>query len=138
VTQDERMTALFDLLVASPEGLTWEQIANEMGWDRRATDKTIHDLRMFLGDDDTINLPAERPLDGGKWTYKLTGTFDLTAEWVNNRLQDFSTRLFTMYAMVKSLVKHLDGRTIEGRKAARWERHLRRLIEDLADIDEAS
>lgn len=130
----DRVNVLFDLLAASPEGLTMGDIALGLGCGRRLADKAVHDLRIVLGDSDTINVPSDPQGRGEPWLYFLKGDIDGNRRWITNRLGDTESRLRTMRALAASLVSGSDGRTVDGRRARLIERALRRLIEDLDDL----
>jgi hypothetical protein len=131
-----RRDALFDLLVASPQGVTVDEIAFRLVCSLNRVRLAIRDLRIFLGDDDTINVPCRPQGTDERWLYTLeSGLTDSTRIWSANRIGDTETRLHTMHAVSSSAVAATDERTIEGRKARVIERGLRRTIEDLEEID---
>jgi hypothetical protein len=142
--REERRDVLYDQLVANPDGITVEDMIDEhaktyfgTSWDglyRMARD-AIHDLRLFLGEVDSINLICDPQGKGERWLYRLVGTPAEATPWLQNRFDDTESRLFTIESVARSMVTATDGRTKRGRKARVTERALRRLREDLADID---
>jgi hypothetical protein len=135
--RSERRDHLFDLLVASPLGVTIIDIRDELGSTLSQARRAVQDLRRFLGDFDDVNVPAVSQGYNQRWLYTLVqGMTDATRWWTANRIVDTASRLVTMHAVAASIVRATDGRTIEGRKARMIEVGLRHLIEDLQTIGE--
>jgi len=130
-TRELRRDALFDILVANPQGLDVDDMCDELALSYPQVKTAISDLRLFLGDVDSINLPCDPTPNCGRWLYRLVGTLDDVRPWVTNRIGDSESRIRTMTAMLSSIVSATDGRSIQGRKARIMERQLRRLVEDL-------
>ena len=129
--RQDRATELFDLLVSSPDGLTVPYLREKLSWRENHAREAIHDLRLMFGEIDEINLICE-PIDGrGPWTYRLVGTTEDADEWTQIRMRDIDSRMVTVHALTRSLVKATDGRSSTGRKARLLERTFRHLIEDL-------
>lgn len=133
-TRTNRVNVLFDLLAGSPDGLTAGDIKAGLGCTKRLAENAIHDLRIVLGDSDTINVTCDPQGIRESWLYRLVGDIDGSRRWIANRLGDTETRLRTMQALAASLVNGSDGRTLDGRRARIIEKALRRLIEDLDDL----
>lgn len=136
-SSEARRDALFDLLVSHPNGLTVTEIELLLACRRDQANRAVHDLRLFLGEFDDINLPCTPPGAGGsrnQWVYHLSGNLDDAREWFANRVADADSRLHVMHAMFRSLVKGSDGRTTIGQKARVIEKGLRRIVEDLDDL----
>ena len=79
---------LFDLLASTPNPMTGSQMRAMLGWRSRRFEQAVHDVRMVLGEDDSINLVATRPAKGGEWLYELTGSPGRARFWQANRLVD--------------------------------------------------
>lgn len=138
--REEELAALLDLVVAHPEGVTRSQIGDAIG--NHHTYRTwvvVHGFRLLFGDDDTINLVCVPNGRGQPWLYKLTGTFDGdegVENWALNRLGDAESRLETMAAMLASVRRNVDGRTVPGRKARIMARAIDRAREDIAELSD--
>jgi len=133
--RSERRDHLFDLLVASPHGVTIDNIREGLGSTHAQARKAVRDLRRFLGDFDDVNVPAVPNGQNQPWLYTLAhGVTDATRKWTTNRIGDTQSRLVTQHAVAASIVKATDGRSIEGRKARMTEVGLRHLLENLAAI----
>lgn len=132
--REVRRDALFDLLAGTPDGLTVDDMGAALDCSHRQVRTSIHDLRLFLGDSDTINLPCEPQGSGERWMYRLVGDLDGTRRWMTNRLGDVDSRIRTMRGLAASIVNGTDGRTYDGRRSRLIERALRRLVEDLDDL----
>jgi hypothetical protein len=130
----DRRDALFDLLVSRPAGLTQAEIELLLPCRPDQAKQAIHDLRLFLGEFDDVNLPCSPQPGGGQWIYQLSGNLDDAREWFANRIGDAESRLRVMHAMFASIAKGTDVRTSDGRKARLIERGLRRVVEDLDDL----
>jgi hypothetical protein len=130
--RDDRRDQLFDYAVATTT-MTIHDIAAELDVPIRVANEAVHDLRIFLGDFDSMNFPCEPDPDdlNGPWLYRLAGTLDDVRLWATNRVGDAETRLRTIQAMLTSIVRATDGRTTEGRRARVMETALRHLVEDL-------
>ena len=127
--------ALFDALVANPDGLDIEQIRTELECGPNLAKRAVRDLRLMLGDFDDINVPCIPQGAGERWLYVLqAGVGDDVREWSDHRLDDGETRLRTIRAMLSSAVAATDGRTSSGKRARIMERGVRRMIEDLDEL----
>lgn len=126
---------LFDLLASEPKPMTADDIMASLGWRSRRFEQAVHDVRITLGEDDTINLVATPQPGGGGWRYELTGAPATARPWQANRLVDLDSRIRTMRAVAASLRRALDARTIDGRKAKVLHRTLDYLIDTLDDLD---
>jgi anaerobic glycerol-3-phosphate dehydrogenase len=133
----DRVNLLFDLLASEPDGLTITDIMTGLDCARRQANTAIHDLRIVLGDSDTINITCDPQGEREKWNYRLVGDLDGNRRWIANRLGDTETRLRTLRAIARSLVSGTDGRTLDGRRARLINKALQRLIEDLDELLEA-
>lgn len=133
-TRTERVGALFDLLAGEPDGLTVTDMRCALGCGVTATEQAIRDLRLTLGDSDSINVVCDPQGQGEEWRYRLVGDLDGNRRWIANRLGDTESRLRTMRAVATSLVAATDGRTLDGRRARLIDKALRRLVEDLEEV----
>src|SRR5262245_40860874 len=132
-----RMDALFDLLVARVT-VTIYDIMDELRCNHRAANEAVHDLRMLLAYDDTINLVATPQGPREPWLYSLEGSIDPSRPWITNRIGDSETRVTTINAVCRSLVSANDGRSIEGRKARVLEMGTRHIMEQIHAIDDGA
>lgn len=132
--REGRRDELFDLLVSNPGGLNVNDMMDQLGFTHKQVNEAIHDLRAYLGEYDSINLPCQPQGRGERWLYQLVGTFAGVRDWTANRVGDSESRIRTMQSMLTSIVSATDGRTNEGKRARTMERALRRLVEDLDDI----
>ena len=129
----ERVGDLFDYAVAHPDGFTYVDVENDLGWDRGLFSWVARNLRAEFADD-SVNLICEPQGQYEPWLYRLVGTADDARIWSTNRIADLEGRLHTMASVSESVKNATDGRTTEGRKARKINRTLVRLIEDLEDI----
>lgn len=137
--RDDRRDLLIDFLTATPSGGSLADIMMALGISNASLIRTaIHDARIHLGDNEDMNLVWDMGYDGfANWThiYRLVGSLDEARPWVRNRLDDAETRFTTIEAVTASIVRGTSGRTRDGRRARVIERSLRRMREDIADID---
>lgn len=135
----ESIARLFDFAANHPEGFTYLDAAKEppegLGWNRTRLIKIARSLRLFLGDDDTINLTCDSQGANMPWVYKLVGTWDGSRDWCTNRLDDAETRLITMIAVLAPIVRNTDGRSRDGKRARIMARQFQRAQEDLMEVD---
>jgi hypothetical protein len=138
MNHDDRVTRMWDYLVAHPEGVTIDDLAADQEADLTTTRKVLQGLRDLLGGGDTINVVCE-PIPGkpkGRWRYTLVGNPEGARWWSTNRITDTERRLLTIHDIAASMVAATDGRTIVGRKARVIQLWLGRCIEDLQRIGE--
>jgi hypothetical protein len=129
---DEEVAALFDFAVAHPEGVTRQQIANELHCGCRRVDDVIRALRLVFADD-SINLVGQ-PNGRGPWLYFLRGTVDEVRPWIAREFAYGESFLGTMRAVLTSIDNAVDGRKVDGRTVRIWRRTVTRALEDLADL----
>lgn len=130
---DEEVTDLFDLLV-SRQTVTIDEIADHLKIDTRRAREVVHQLRLVFGADDSINLVCTPNGTRQRWLYALVGEIDGSTPWIANRVGDAATRLETMEAVMTSIERATDGRSIEGRRARIIRRACTRAREDLAEL----
>jgi len=133
--REDRALELWDYAVSKPDGFTADECEKALKWEHAIFNIAVHDLRSFLGDTDTVALPCDPQGQGEQWLYHLTGTLDETSGWVTNRIGDAETRIRTIQATMRSIVRATSKATTKGRKARKIEKGLRHLIEDLEDIE---
>jgi hypothetical protein len=133
--REQHRIDLLDYALASPGGITVEDMMSQFGWNHGTANTAIRDLRLYLGDFEDIAFPGDPQGGTQPWLYRLVGNLDDIRAWASNRVTDADSRLRTMQASMRSIVNATNGRTKEGRKARVTEKALRRLIEDLDDID---
>jgi hypothetical protein len=133
----DRVTQLFELLAAAPDGLTKPQIAYLMTLSIDRVEQVVHDLRIELGGGDTVTVPCDPDPDnpGGPWIYKLVGNITDAKEYFGYRVRGLEAEMVTMYAMTESLLRSADKRTRDGRQLGAIHRHLGRMLEDLEEIN---
>jgi len=129
----EKIAALYDLAADRPEGFTYIDVEEHLGWGRQTFFGVVRQLRLVFADDE-INLICEPDGYLEPWRYKLVGNVDAARGWSTNRIGDIETRLETIQSVAETLTKATDGRTIEGRKARKIHRTLGYLIGELAEI----
>lgn len=118
---------LFDLLADGRE-MTRHEIMEELGiGHRQAFHKAARWLRATLSDTADINLVVNRHIDG-KWRYQLVETLEAAQPWGQNRSKSISSQVET--------IKMVIG-TFPERQARIWKRGLSRIMEDLADLEDA-
>jgi hypothetical protein len=132
--RETRRDAVWDHLVSHPEGATINQMMEALGYQDNEVRGAIFDLRHFLGDFDSINVPCDPAGHREQWIYRIVGTLDEVRGWSANRVRDAETRVRTMQAMLSSIVRATSGRTTEGRKARMMETALRHLVENLDNL----
>jgi hypothetical protein len=135
IARDGRRDDLFLFAQANPDGITVDDIVLQFGWNMRYVNEAIRDLRLWLGETDTIAFPCDPQGHDERWLYRLVGNMDDVRWWTANRMKDSDSRLRTMQATMSSIVNATKGNTKVGRKARVTDRALRRLIEDLDDIE---
>ena len=138
---EDRASELFDYLANQSKGATTAEIKTQLGYTRGSeVRRVVRALRLILGEFDSINLVCDTPSNSetGAWTYRLVGTIESTQGWQSWRLGSLETQIKTCRAVAASVVAGSDGRTRDGKRARLMERHLGRLLEDLADIEMAT
>ena len=131
----ERIDALFDLLMDRPDGVTIDEIVEELRLpDHSSARHVIREFRLVFGESD-VNLVANPQGKGKRWNYSLVGTPEAAQQWAHNRIRDAETRLQTMAAVARSIVNATDGRTVDGRKARLMESTLTYLSTQLGNIE---
>ena len=133
--RQQRAAQLYDLVVASPEGLKGSEMMALLACNKWQLDKAIFDVRRVFAADE-INLVADPGKVREEWTYQLVGNLDGSRWWVTNRVGDVEIRVATVVAILGSIHNAVDGRTLDGRKINLYMRHLGRLMEDLAQLTE--
>lgn len=135
---DDMSGRLFDYAVSRPEGFTRDEASRALDITRWTFVRAVRRLRLVLGDDDTINLIANKPgpeAASAQWVYQLVGSAADALWWSNNRRRDVETRLRTIYAVNHSMVAAAKANTRDGRHARVMEKGLSRLIEDLDELN---
>jgi hypothetical protein len=131
--REDSVGLLFDYAVSKPEGFTYEDVEQDLGWPReRFFSVTRRFRRMFA--EDQINLVCEPQEQREPWLYKLVGKYDDARLWATNRVEDLVSRTHTIHSVSRTLTNATDGRSTEGRKARLIERKMRQLIEELGDL----
>jgi hypothetical protein len=133
---ESQVDLLFDLAASRPDGFTYKDVNEVLGWDRPYFIKVARYLRLAFAED-KINLVCNPQGKNEPWLYELVGTLDDSRAWTTNRLLDAETRLHTVWSVAKSIVEGTDGRSREGRRARIIARACQRANEDLHDLDNA-
>jgi len=130
----ERMDVLFDILVASPEGITREECCQRAEIDRDQFFEGRRDLLEWLVEtDDTVSIVViDRP--GQPSLYKLGSLIDEAKPHLASRIADLETRMRTSEHSVIPFVNATDGRTADGKRARVMRKYLTRLREDLDEL----
>lgn len=134
--RDIRMGVLFDYLVAEPDGVTITQIESHLECSRKLANQAVRDLRIWCGDDDSMNVDCEQQGHRQRWLYKFVANWGDIKGWELNRLLDLVTRIETMRAVIASIDRGTDARTYDGKRSRIFKRHLLRMIEDLESLQE--
>jgi hypothetical protein len=136
VKRQERVVLLFDFLVAHPERVTMKQIMAHTRWAKSVTKQAIRDLRLSMGDQDTINLVCDPDPSQprGQYLYGLVGTVEKSRAWQTTRLLDTESRIETQLAVASSISAGTDGRSRDGKRARLIKKALGRLLEDLREL----
>ncbi len=129
--------ALFDFAVAHPDGFKNSDFMTDADVTLDDFNKATNGLRAVLSDD-TITLVCEPAGASEKWTYRLVGQVEEGSAWVQNRLKDAESRFKTLASVSQALVNATDGRTADGRRARIINKAVSRLLEDLAELEDAS
>jgi hypothetical protein len=126
---------LFVLAKQKPDGFTYEDIEAAFEWEKVYFFHVVRELRLQLGENDTINLPCTPRGSGETWLYRLVGTHDEARAWHSNRINDMEARFETMIAVARS-VGQQSVDSLDRRKARKIERTLSYLHDELAEISE--
>jgi hypothetical protein len=132
---DLETTRLMEYAVSKPDGFTFQDIKDDLGWTRDRFNKVTRRLRSNQAAD-TINLVCNPQGVSLPWVYRLVGAGALVSPWQANRLGDAESRLITIKNVARSVVNGTNSRTNDGRRARIIEKSLNRLLEDLAEINE--
>lgn len=128
---------LFDLLVASPDGLTRDALMAQLG---------ITDVNMFhvikrqlqktLGTDTVTIVGDPKTNNEGGWTYSLQGdpSHPLAQQYLILRAENLLSRHMTSHTITKSLRNGVDRRTTAGQVINRMLETERRLIVDTFEV----
>jgi hypothetical protein len=138
VKMAEKMGRLFDFAASRPDGFTYQDVEQEIGWPRAEFIKVARKLRLMLGNDDQINLVCDPQGQREPWKYQLVGTFDQARDWSRNRVDDAESRLSTIRGVLTSVIKAMDGRSRDARRARIMELAIRHAQENLAELDHGS
>lgn len=131
---------IVDALEAGPpEGLTKDEIATTTGHHLATISKGIRAARLILSDGDTMFILAEPQGFRKPWRYRLVdGSVIPNAEetaWTANRVLDAQSRVTLLSAAMEVATAATSSRTTIGKKARVLDKQLRRLKEDLEEID---
>jgi hypothetical protein len=128
---------LYDFLVDSPDGITWEDASRKFGWKHRTYFfRVIRKLRLILGDDDEMTVICDPRGMRETWLYQLVGDPELAYPWQANRIGDMEARLETVLSVSTSVAKNVDGRTLVGKKSRRIKATVGYLLGELAQLSE--
>jgi len=133
-----RRDDLLDLLENSPQGVTVYDMMRHLACTHCLANRAIYDLRLWLGDFDSITLVCTPNGKNQPWLYELTGYWDEVQPWVVYRIGDVETRLSTIHAATESIITATKGRgasTKAGQKVRLINMYVRRLREDLEILD---
>lgn len=127
---------LYDFLIESPEGITWQDAHRRFGWKHRSHFfRVVRRLRLILGDDDEVTVVCDPRGMRETWLYQLVGDPELAYPWQANRIGDMEARLETVLAVSTSVARTVDGRTTVGKKALRISATVGYLLGELALLD---
>lgn len=125
---------LFDYAAEHADGFTYVDVERDLGWRKPRFTKVHRQLRLMLGNDDSINLVCTAQGQHQPWLYQLVGNVDDARYWISNRVRDCESRIVTILAVVSSLVAATDSRSNDGRRVRIMTKGLSRIIEDLAEL----
>lgn len=140
INRQARVTAMFDWFADHPAGGTMAEIRKDLEdetdwtWARETTKRTLRQLRLEFGGDQ-CNVVCDPVGHGNPYVYRLVGTFAEAAPWVRSRIAHTKAQLITMEAVHTSTSQVSDARTIEGREARAISRGIRRILEDIDEIN---
>lgn len=129
----DSIDATFDFATSRPE-FTLAELAEHLGASEETAKRAIQATRDMLADVG-VNIVADPNGYREPWLYRLVSGHEGQKAWQANRMTDAERRVKTMHAIASSMVRAEDGRTKSGRKAARFNKFLGRLIEDLEEIE---
>lgn len=129
-----RAEELLAFASSKPEGFTKSEACADLDWGHYDFVTAVNSLRRVLATDE-LTLVCNPSRWREQWVYELVSGIEDGSPWVRNRLQDPEARFETIGSVATSIVNATDGRTAEGRKARLIEKAIRRLREDLAEID---
>lgn len=131
---------IFDLLAEHLEGLTMPEIIEAVHMPYESCRVAMRDLRLTLGEDDTLFVIAEPQGPREPWLYRLIdGSVLVGGEesgWAANRIGDAQSRIHLLAVAMSTAERATDGRTLNGRKARMMAMELRHLDEKLTRLDE--
>lgn len=129
----KHIDATFDF-ASSRESFTVEELAEHLNLSVAQAASAIRETRDMLADLDVNIVPTPNG-HRERWLYRLVSRHADQSEWQENRMSDAERRLKTLKAVAQSIVNAEDGRTKQGRKAAKFAKFLGRLVEDIEEIE---
>jgi hypothetical protein len=130
---------VYDCLVDAPNGLTLDDLQRKTAASRDRVRKAIRTARLVLADHDTLFILCEPQGPREPWLYRLVdGAVIPDAEetaWTANRVGDAQSRVKLLSAAMEVATHATSSRTSIGKKARVLDKQLRRLVEDLEEIE---
>lgn len=137
---DDIAGMIYDVLADAPDGMTIYDIAVKIDLPVHSCRRAMRNARLTLAEGDTLFVIAEPQGPREPWLYKLVDGKVLVrpdeSGWTTNRVGDAQSRVHLLHVAMDVAARATDGRSIEGRKARVMAKSLRRLDEDLTEIDE--
>ena len=132
---DDDAGDLYDYLVANPEGITWENTHEDLGFPYRTYFfRVVRRLRIILGDDDEMTVVCDPRGTRQTWLYRIVGNPTEAYAWQANRIGDMESRLETVLAVSTSVARNTDGRTVVGKKSRRIKATIGYLLGELHEL----
>ena len=133
----DTVNQLFDFATDHPDGFTFTQLRDALGWDYSRFTYVKRWLRELFAEDGytLICIPQAAGLG---WLYKLTNEYADARTWANIRTLDIVQRIETLRNVASTLVHATDPSSLEGEIALLTHKGFTRLWEDIRDVKEKS
>lgn len=130
---------IYDCLANAPNGLTMRDMTRQTGASPTRVRTAIRAARLILADHDTLFILCEPQGPREPWLYRLVdGSIIPNGEetaWTANRVGDAQSRVKLLSAAMEVACHATDSRTVIGKKARVLDKQLRRLVEDLEEVE---
>lgn len=135
---DDKAGQLFDFASGHARGFVFKQVHDKFGWERYTFGRAVRRVRRILRSNSDGTLICTPQGMSEPWRYQLTGNWQEAAPWAHNRIGDVESRLETIEDVTVGVLQVTDGRSADGRKAKLVVKVIRRLREDISDIEQAA
>jgi len=124
---------LIDYAISMPEGFTAPDAMRDLEWSREVLHDAIRRARRQLAySGDSMTLTMEH--DGKQAVFRLIGTMTELAPYAAANFMTWEKNFDRVTWMLGSVTRGLRADCGEARRAQIFQKHLRRLLEDLADL----